>query len=83
MSESTTEERRERGRSAMLAEHGVLAGATPATVIAIHSTIHLETLEAVAADAAQQSVVGVELPMTRVAHDEMPDVWGVQHIAGG
>jgi len=50
--------------SAVLAEDGVLAGATPATVVAIHSTIHLDTLEAVAARAAQQSVAVLDAAVT-------------------
>ena len=51
-------------RTALLGPEGLLAGARPGTVIGIHSTIHLETLEDVAAHAAKQSVSVLDAAVT-------------------
>jgi 3-hydroxyisobutyrate dehydrogenase len=51
-------------RDAILGAGGVLQGAAPGTVVAIHSTIHVETLEAVAAAAADVGVTVVDAAVT-------------------
>jgi hypothetical protein len=48
----------------MLGPAGILAGASAESVVAIHSTIHLGTLESVAAAAAMQSVSVVDAAVT-------------------
>jgi 3-hydroxyisobutyrate dehydrogenase-like beta-hydroxyacid dehydrogenase len=49
---------------AVLGPDGVLAAAPPGAIVAIHSTIHLDTLEAVAAAAAARSVGVVDAAVT-------------------
>jgi len=51
-------------REAMLGPDGVLTSAPRGTIVAIHSTIHLDTLEAVAAAAAERSVGVVDAAVT-------------------
>jgi 3-hydroxyisobutyrate dehydrogenase-like beta-hydroxyacid dehydrogenase len=51
-------------KEAMLGVEGVLAGAKPGTLIAIHSTIHLATLEAVAAEASRLGMHVVDAAVT-------------------
>jgi 3-hydroxyisobutyrate dehydrogenase len=51
-------------REAFTGIDGLLAGAREATIVAIHSTIHLDTLEAAAAAAAAQSVIVVDAAVT-------------------
>lgn len=49
---------------AVLGPDGVLTGAAPGTIVAIHSTIHLDTLEEVAAACAEKGVVAVDAAVT-------------------
>jgi 3-hydroxyisobutyrate dehydrogenase len=51
--------------SVLRGEQGVLAGAKPGLVIAVHSTIHLRTLEVARAEAAGKQVRLVDAPVTR------------------
>jgi 3-hydroxyisobutyrate dehydrogenase-like beta-hydroxyacid dehydrogenase len=51
-------------RNAILGSDGVLEGCTPGTVVAVHSTIHLETLREIAASAAEKSVPVVDAAVT-------------------
>ncbi len=51
-------------RTAIAGPDGVLAGATPGTVVAVHSTIHVTTLEELAAAAARRSVTVVDAAVT-------------------
>jgi len=51
-------------RDTMLGETGLLAGAKEGTIVAIHSTIHLATLEEVVAAAAERSVSVIEGAVT-------------------
>ena len=51
-------------RDAVTGHDGLLAGARQATILAIHSTIHLETLEEAAAAAAAHSVIVVDAAVT-------------------
>jgi 3-hydroxyisobutyrate dehydrogenase len=51
-------------RDALSGENGITAGAAPGTIVAIHSTIHVDTLEHVAAAAATQSVTVVDAAVT-------------------
>ncbi len=51
-------------RDALAGPDGVIAGATPGTIVAIHSTIHLETLEDLAAHGAARSVTIVDAAVT-------------------
>ena len=50
--------------AALLGPEGVLAGAAADTVVAIHSTVHLETLERVAREASTRSVAVVDATVT-------------------
>jgi 3-hydroxyisobutyrate dehydrogenase len=49
---------------AMLAPDGILAGASAGTLVAVHSTIHLETRERMAARAAEDSVAVLDAAVT-------------------
>ena len=51
-------------RDALGGPDGVIAGATPGTIVAIHSTIHLETLEELATLGAARSVTVVDAAVT-------------------
>ena len=50
--------------AAVLGDDGVLAGASPGSVIAIHSTIHLETLDVVARACEARGVAVVDAAVT-------------------
>lgn len=50
--------------AAVLGDDGVLAGAAPGTIVAIHSTVNHETLETVAAACAEKDVVVVDAAVT-------------------
>lgn len=51
-------------REALAGSDGIIAGAAKETIVAIHSTIHVETLEQIAAAAAAQSVIVVDAAVT-------------------
>ena len=51
-------------REALAGSDGIIAGAAKGTIVAIHSTIHVETLEQMAAAAATQSVIVVDAAVT-------------------
>ena len=51
-------------RQALLGPGGVIAGAVGPTIVAIHSTIHLDTLEAVAGEGVARSVTVVDAAVT-------------------
>lgn len=51
-------------RDALAGDDGLIAGAAPGTIVAIHSTIHLGTLEQAVAAAARQSVIVVDAAVT-------------------
>lgn len=51
-------------RDVVLGEHGIAAGATPGTVVAVHSTISAEGASAIAADAAARDVAVVDAPVS-------------------
>lgn len=51
-------------RDVVLGPDGVVAGASPGTVVAVHSTISAEGAEAVAADAAGHGVAVVDAPVS-------------------
>lgn len=50
--------------AAVLGDGGVLSGASPGTVVAIHSTVHLDTLERIAHAAAELGVKVVDAAVT-------------------
>jgi 3-hydroxyisobutyrate dehydrogenase len=65
----------------MLAEDGILKGAKPDTIVAIHSTVHPDTVRKLAKIAAEQGVGVIDVAVTGGAH--VAEQRALCYMAGG